>query len=176
MTATMTATITTDPFLSTRLLPILAQDGDVLGAPSGPAAPAAAPAGEGTTAAPAGGPPAGAPAPGLGPIFWILPALLIFMIVTSIMSGRKQKKERQNLLSSLKKTDKVQTVGGIIGTVVELRQDTMVLRVHDADHTRITFARTAVQQILRSGRGGTQEDDDFVDAEQFDDAELETAR
>ncbi|MEM7621869.1 MAG: preprotein translocase subunit YajC [Planctomycetota bacterium] len=166
------------PHLNTFVLsPILAQEGDVLGAPSAPAGTAGAPPGAGTATGPhraAGGPPAGtAPAPGLGPIFWILPVLLVFMIVSSIMSGRKQKKQREQLLSSAKKSDKVQTVGGVIGTIVELRQDTMVLRVHDADHTRVTFARSALQQVIKSGRGGGADDEaDYIEDEHIEEEEL----
>jgi preprotein translocase subunit YajC len=48
-----------------------------------------------------------------------------------VLGGRKEKKKRAALMASLKKHDKVQTVGGIIGTVVELTAEEVVLRVDE---------------------------------------------
>ncbi len=79
--------------------------------------------------------------------------LLVFMMVTSMMSGRKEKKKRAEMMSSLKKRDRVQTVGGIIGTIVELKGDEIVLKVDEGSNTRIRFARTAVQSVVKYGRG-----------------------
>src|SRR5690606_4607490 len=99
--------------------------------------------------APTGGasnPPAGG---GMQMIWMIMLPMLLLLIVSSVMSGRKEKKKRAELMASLKKHDKVQTVGGIIGTVVELGADEVVLRVDDTSKTRIRFSRSAIQQILR---------------------------
>jgi len=68
------------------------------------------------------------------------------------MSGRKQKKQREQMLGSLKRNDKVLTSSGIIGTVADLTDHEMVLRVDEASNTRIRFARSAVQQILRDAK------------------------
>ena len=43
----------------------------------------------------------------------------------------------------------MQTIGGVIGTVVELRDDEVTLRVDENTNTRITFSKASVQQILR---------------------------
>lgn len=110
------------------------------------------------TAPPAGGAPIGgtggggaAPAqsPFGGTFLLLMVGLMVFMIVTTIMSGRRQKKERERLLTSLKKHDRVQTHGGIIGSIVELKDTEVVLKVDAANNTRITFAKSAVQQVLQ---------------------------
>lgn len=98
--------------------------------------------GAGQTAAPAGG--------GLG---WLFPAMLLFLgvlIVTSLLGQRKERKKRQELISSIKKHDKVQTIGGVIGSIVELKPDFVVLKVDESSNTRITFARSAIQQVVKS--------------------------
>ena len=106
-------------------------------------------------AAPGGtGAPGGAPqqAPGGAPGSSFLLILLLvfgFMILLQIFSGRKQKKQRKAMLSSITKHDRVQTVGGIIGTVAEIRDDEIVLKVDEATNTKIRFARSAVQQVVR---------------------------
>ncbi len=105
-------------------------------------------------AAPAAGQPIGKPAgaPDLTFLF-IISGLFIFLILTSVLGGRKEKKKRAELLSTLARNDRVQTIGGVIGTVVELRDDEVVLRVDENTNTRITFSKASVQQILRKGNG-----------------------
>ena len=70
------------------------------------------------------------------------------MILFSFMGQRRDRKKRQAMISAVKKHDRVQTAGGIIGSIVELKPDTVVLKVDEASNTRITFARSAIQQVL----------------------------
>ena len=64
------------------------------------------------------------------------------------------KKKRKALLSTVKKHDRVQTVGGVIGSIVEVNPDTVVLKVDESSNTRITFARSAIQQVLTGESAG----------------------
>ncbi len=99
--------------------------------------------------APAGG--GGAAAPG-GPnpaVIWI--GLIVFMGVFFFISTRSQKKERQktaDMLSNLKKNDKVLTVGGVVGTVMNVKENEVVLKVDESTNTRMTFLKRAIQQVL----------------------------
>lgn len=95
-----------------------------------------------------GGPPAGQPSSGLNMLL-VMGAVMVFLIVISTISGNKEKKKRAQLLASVGLHDRVQTIGGVIGTVVQVRDDEIILRVDDANNTRITFARSAVQGILK---------------------------
>ncbi|MHC5025934.1 MAG: preprotein translocase subunit YajC [Planctomycetota bacterium] len=112
--------------------------------------------GAGGTVAPGGanGPNGGAAAPGGGlssqfvvMMFLVLGALLVF----SLLGTRRDKKKREDLLGSIKKHDKVQTIGGMIGSITEVKKDVVVLKVDESNNTRITLARTAIQQVLDSG-------------------------
>lgn len=136
----------------------LAQGGgsEVLGAPSGGAA-GPATTGEG---APAGAAPGTTPAApgGFQMMLPLLFGLMIFMVVTSMMSGRKEKKKRAELMAGLKRRDKVQTIGGVIGTIAEIKSDEVVLKVDHGSNTRIRFARSAIQQVLHSAEGGGSDD------------------
>lgn len=125
----------------------LAQQGPVVPGTPGAGNGGAAPLGPGAEA-PAGG---GGGAGGSSFFFIVIAMMVVFMLVMS-MSGRRQRKEREKLLSGLKRNDRVQTVGGVIGTVIELTDKEMVLRVDEASNTRIRFARSSVQQILREGK------------------------
>jgi preprotein translocase subunit YajC len=113
-----------------------------------------APAAPGVQGAPAGSPAPGgaAPANPFGGMIWIFLLVIILMFVMTSMTGRKQEKQRKAMLTSVKRNDRVQTVGGIIGTVIELTEHEMVLRVDESSNTRIRFARSALQQLLRESK------------------------
>ncbi len=134
----------------------IAQDGSPAPA-AGPVVPvgvrqgsdAAAPLNGTATTQPAG-PGPGTPArSGMDPIFWLLPAMLLVMVLISVFGGRKEKKRRQELLANIKKGDRVQTLGGIIGTIVEMGDDDVVLRIEEG---RLRIAKSAVQGIVQPSR------------------------
>ena len=62
-------------------------------------------------------------------------------------SRRKQETRRRQMLASLKKGDKAVTVGGIIGTIIELRQDEITIKVDETNNIRMRFARWAVRGV-----------------------------
>ena len=64
--------------------------------------------------------------------------------------AQQQQKQREQMLQSIKKFDKVITIGGMIGTVVDIRDDEIVLKVDDSTNTRIKFSRGAIQRVLAS--------------------------
>ena len=85
--------------------------------------------------------------PSFNPMIMILLIMGVFLVF--MMGGqRKEKKKRAQLLASLKKGDKVQTVGGVLGTVVELRDTEIVLKVDENANTRIKFSRSAIQSVI----------------------------
>ncbi|MAD78287.1 MAG: preprotein translocase subunit YajC [Planctomycetaceae bacterium] len=82
-------------------------------------------------------------------LFMVLP-LILMMIAFSVFGGRKEKKKRDALMASIKKHDRVRTIGGVIGSIVEVKNDTVLLKVDESSNTRMTFSRDAVQQVLDS--------------------------
>ena len=108
----------------------------------------------------AAGDPGAAQAPGGlfgGMMPLLLLAVFVFFIFTMISSERKQKKKRSAMMSELKRNDRVQTVGGIIGVVTEIKDEEVVLRVDESSKTKIRFSKTAVQQVLKSSPIGDAE-------------------
>lgn len=74
---------------------------------------------------------------------WIMLALVfVVMWFFMIRPQRKQQKELQAFRDSLKKGDKVVTVGGIYGTVVEVKDNSLLLEV-DRD-VKIRVAKSSV--------------------------------
>lgn len=93
------------------------------------------------------GPPPASPFGSLLPL--LLLGVFVFFIFTMISSERKQKKKRAAMMSALKRHDRVQTVGGIIGVVTEIKDEEVVLRVDETTKTRIRFSKSAIQQVLK---------------------------
>lgn len=90
------------------------------------------------------------PGGGMGNILVLVVLMFGAMIVMQIFASRKEKKKREELLSSLKRHDRIQTVGGVIGTIAEIRDNEVVLKVDESNNTKIRLARSAVQQVLKS--------------------------
>lgn len=111
------------------------------------------PGGTTTPGQPGGGGPTRAP--GMDLTFVLIFGMIVMIFVMG-MGGRKERKKRAEMMKSLAKYDKVQMVGGEIGTVVELNDHDIVVRVDEASNTRIRFVRTAVQQVLKKDKEGPE--------------------
>ena len=81
-----------------------------------------------------------------GGLLGMLPMLLIMIGVFYFMLIRpenKRKKEAEQLRSNIKTGDQITTIGGITGTVVDVKSDKFVLET-GADQVRIEFAKWAL--------------------------------
>jgi preprotein translocase subunit YajC len=77
----------------------------------------------------------------------LLPMILIMAVLWFIMIApqRKQQKQREVMLKSLKKGDKVITVGGMHGEIVDLDDEEVRLRV--TDKIELKFTRGSVSKV-----------------------------
>ena len=86
-----------------------------------------------------------APAQGGGLSMWIMLALIfVVMWFFMIRPQRKQQKEMENFRNSLKNGDKVVTIGGIYGTIAEVKDAYVLLEV-DKD-VKIRVNKQAIQK------------------------------
>ena len=76
----------------------------------------------------------------------LMVAIFYFML---IRPENKRKKEAEQMRASLKKGDKIVTIGGITGTVVDVKENKFVLET-GADQVRIEFEKWA---LCSNGRG-----------------------
>jgi preprotein translocase subunit YajC len=79
-------------------------------------------------------------------MFAFIIGIFYFMI---IRPQQKRQKEREKLLSALKKGDKVVTSGGMYGTVAGLDEKTVLIEV--ADNIKMKFERGAVTSVRVEG-------------------------
>ena len=86
-----------------------------------------------------------APAQGGGLSMWIMLALIfVVMWFFMIRPQRKQQKEMENFRNALKNGDKVVTIGGIYGTIAEVKDNYVLLEV-DKD-VKIRVNKQAIQK------------------------------
>jgi preprotein translocase subunit YajC len=84
------------------------------------------------------------------------PLVLMFVVLYFLLIRPQQKRQktRTQMLNSLKKGDKVVTIGGLHGTIVDITDDTVVLRVNDV--TKLTFDRSAVNSVTASAAASSK--------------------
>ncbi len=83
-----------------------------------------------------------------GGIVGILPLLLVFVLMYFMMirPEKKRRKKEQDMLASLKKGDRVCTIGGIYATIESIKDDTITLSVGKGDQTMVV-ARWAIRSV-----------------------------
>ncbi|NPA80668.1 MAG: preprotein translocase subunit YajC [Thermotogae bacterium] len=80
--------------------------------------------------------------------FVIMIAAFYFFI---IMPQRREEKRRKQLIESLKKGDRVITESGIVGTVVEVKDNAVVLEISPG--VRVVFLKWAIRGLEEEVRG-----------------------
>lgn len=79
------------------------------------------------------------------------PFLLIIGVFWFLMSrGRSKERARyEQMLNSLKKGDRVQTIGGVLGTVVDVRDHEVVVKVDESTNTKVRFVKSAIREVVQ---------------------------
>lgn len=120
----------------------LLQGPPIEGTPQTPSSPA------GASGTPAGAPGA-RPAGGFDFVTVAIFGVLLLFIVTTILGGRRERKKMEQMIASIKKNDQVRTVGGIIGSVVEVKPDVIIMKVDENSNTKITVARGKIEAVMK---------------------------
>lgn len=86
----------------------------------------------------------------------IVPTLVTFGLVFVIFyfliirPQNKKKKDAENMLKTLKKGDRIVTIGGIHGTIQSIKDDTVVVKIDGT--TKLTFSRSAISSVVEQSR------------------------
>ena len=111
-----------------------------------------APAGETSTqqnGAPTAGEEPGKPAPSSPYMQFVLMGLIFVMMYFMLFRAPKKKQqEHKKMVESLKKNDRVRTIGGILGVVLDVRDDEIVLKVDEANNTKIRVIPSAIATVI----------------------------
>jgi preprotein translocase subunit YajC len=90
-----------------------------------------------------------APKPGQSnPMTFLVMMAVIFAIIyfMMIMPQKKKQKETQNMLNNIKKGDRIVTIGGLLGTVGNVKDTTVMVKI--ADNTVVEFRKSSIATVL----------------------------
>ena len=87
-------------------------------------------------------------APGGFDLISLMPLLLIFVVFYFLLIRPQQKKMKQHreMISALKRGDRVLTAGGIIGSVVKVEDAELLVEI--AKDIRVRVARSTISDVL----------------------------
>ena len=72
-------------------------------------------------------------------------AILVIML---IRGPRKEEKKRKQMLATMKKGSRVVTIGGLVGSVVDVRDDVVVLKVDESANVKAHYLKSAISRVL----------------------------
>ncbi len=102
-----------------------------------------------------------APAPAAGGLEAFLPLILIFVVFYFLLIRPQQKKMKQHreMLTQLRRGDRVVTGGGIIGQITKLLDDNEV-QIEIADNVRVRVLRATIADVLQKTQptGGAKDE------------------
>ncbi len=89
-----------------------------------------------------------------GPLSMVVPIGMMFLIFYLLVfrPQSKAKKEHEQMLKNLKKNDEVVTMGGLFGTIVNIKPDAVTLRV--AENVRVDVERSAITRLVKDRTQG----------------------
>ncbi len=100
---------------------------------------------------PTSSPPTATPQPNFLKSFLPILAAIGVLYFFMFRGGQKDKKRLQKMLADLKRNDRIQTIGGVRGTVVDVRDDEVVIKVDESSNVRMRFARSAIKEVFADG-------------------------
>ena len=82
---------------------------------------------------------------------------MILLLFWSSRSKRKQEAKHKDMLAGLRKGDKIVTIGGIVGTVIEVRPEEITVKVDESNNVRMKFLRSAIRSVGEQARKAADE-------------------
>ena len=78
----------------------------------------------------------------MGPLVLII----VFFYFLLFLPQKRERKKQESILKALKKNDRVVTIGGVVGTIVNIEPDSPLVTLRVDDNTRMVFLRSAIQR------------------------------
>ena len=107
------------------------------------------------TAEGAAAPPAASGARATWGILIVMPLIILVFYFLVMRPQNKKQKEAKKMLESIRKGDRIVTIGGLRGTVVSVKDDAVVLKVDD--NTKLEYSKSAVSTVLKREDESTSE-------------------
>lgn len=79
-------------------------------------------------------------------MFGVIAVVLVAFYFLAIRPQKKQERAAAEMRNNLSVGDEITTIGGIIGKVVSIKEETMVIET-TRDHTRIRLLKSAIRSV-----------------------------
>ena len=82
---------------------------------------------------------------------YILLGLMFVIFYFMIFRGPKKKQQQQQkMIQSLQKNARVQTIGGILGTILEVGDNEITLKIDETNNTKIKVLPNAISKVIEN--------------------------
>ena len=79
------------------------------------------------------------------PMFMITMGLMFVVFYFLLFRGPQKKQQKhKKMVQSLQKNDRILTVGGIYGTVVDIKDNEITIKVDESNNTKMRISRNAI--------------------------------
>jgi len=75
-------------------------------------------------------------------------AIILIFYFLIIRPQNKKRKETERMLGALKKGDKIVTIGGVYGTIQNVKESTVIVKVDE--NVKLEFLRSAISSVISS--------------------------
>lgn len=92
------------------------------------------------------------PAP--NPIMRYAPIIVLFVVMYFLLikGPKKKKKQHTQMVKSIAKNARIQTIGGIIGTVIEIKENEIIIKIDESNNTKMRISKGAVSIVLSENK------------------------
>jgi preprotein translocase subunit YajC len=80
--------------------------------------------------------------------FLLVGGFLVIYYLMVVGPKRKQEDQKKKSLDAVKKGDTIETIGGLIGTVVNTDEKTITIKADESNNTKLKFNRRAIHRVL----------------------------
>ena len=81
--------------------------------------------------------------PSMTPMIMLVVGMVVIMFI-SMRGPKKKQKQHKEMVKALAKNDRVRTIGGIIGTIIDVKDDEITLKVDESNNTKMKFTPNAI--------------------------------
>lgn len=78
----------------------------------------------------------------------VMGLIFVVMYLMFLRPPRKRQQQHKQMIQALSKNDKIQTIGGIIGTVVDIKEEEITLKIDESNNTKMKILRSAISRNM----------------------------
>ena len=80
----------------------------------------------------------------------LAPLALVFVLMYFMLfrAPKKRQQEHSKMVAGLKKNDRIRTIGGVLATVLDVRDDEIVIKIDESNNTKMRVVPSAIAAVL----------------------------